>query len=240
MNNQPVEHQLLHADGGLTVHSMFFTIQGEGPFAGEPAVFLRLTGCNLQCPLCDTEYSGGNFTAPHEILKLINHLGPGSKETGFRWPNGRLVVITGGEPFRQNIGPLVSILSDQGYRVQIETNGTLYVPGPWHDPNVTIVISPKTPKINERIAGYAKAFKYVACKSDISKADGLPIGVLGGWNGEHIVARPPASFYGKVYLQPADVKSVEMNRVNEEAVVQSCMKFGHTICLQLHKILRLE
>ena len=57
MNQQAPEKQQLRGDGLLAVHSIFYTIQGEGPFAGETAVFVRLAGCNLQCPLCDTDYT---------------------------------------------------------------------------------------------------------------------------------------------------------------------------------------
>jgi len=50
MNQQPIEKQFLHPKGDLEVHSIFLTIQGEGPFTGQRAVFVRLAGCNLQCP----------------------------------------------------------------------------------------------------------------------------------------------------------------------------------------------
>ena len=53
-NGQPIEKVQRTFDGTLEVHSIFKTIQGEGPFCGTPAVFIRLAGCNLQCPWCDT------------------------------------------------------------------------------------------------------------------------------------------------------------------------------------------
>lgn len=234
MNNQTPQHQTVAADGALVVHSIFETIQGEGPFVGERAIFIRLNGCNLQCHLCDTEYTGyASIMSLKEVKDVCNSFGP---QVG----RGRLIVITGGEPFRQNIGPIVRKLLAHGYRVQIETNGTLYVPGPWDDPSVTIVVSPKTPKVNERIASYARAYKYVACTSDISQEDGLPIGVLGGWSGGQVVARPPSSFTGPVYLQPVDVKDESLNRIHREAVVKSCLRFGHILCLQVHKIVGLD
>ena len=57
----------------LQVHEIFHTIQGEGPFSGRPAVFIRLSGCNLRCWFCDTEWDDDNdpFLSPDEIMKQI-------------------------------------------------------------------------------------------------------------------------------------------------------------------------
>lgn len=234
MNNQPIQHQSLSGDGSVVVHSIWETIQGEGPFAGERAIFIRLAGCNLDCPLCDTDYtSRGVAYSLKEVKDTVVAFGP----QPYR---GRLIVITGGEPFRQNIGPLTRKLLAHGYRVQIETNGTLYVPGPWEDKTVTIVVSPKTPKINERIASYAGAFKYVGGAHDLDPEDGLPKGVLGRWDAGYKVARPPSSFAGPVYLQPLDQKNEEMNKANRDAVLASCLRHGHILCLQLHKIVGVD
>ena len=149
MNTQPILKQNLLPDGALSVHSIFSSVQGEGPFVGQPAVFVRLHGCNLQCPLCDTNYSYPcAFTkpTPQTLTSTVSALCGAAT----------LVVITGGEPFRQNLTPFVNALLDQGFRVQIETNGTLFLPrGNGEDPGfpyyrVTIVCSPKTGKINKK------------------------------------------------------------------------------------------
>ena len=69
MNLQPIEKRTKSADGLLSLHSIFHTIQGEGPFCGTPSVFVRLAGCNLQCPACDTDYTQGRRAASaQEIL----------------------------------------------------------------------------------------------------------------------------------------------------------------------------
>ncbi|MBX9726502.1 MAG: 7-carboxy-7-deazaguanine synthase QueE, partial [Rickettsiales bacterium] len=104
---------------GTTLHvvEIFPTLQGEGPCVGQPAVFVRLGGCNLACDFCDTEFE--NFSAI-PLQSMLENIHAHTTE-------GRdLVVITGGEPMRQNIAPLCEALIAAGFRVQIETNGTLW------------------------------------------------------------------------------------------------------------------
>lgn len=242
INIQPIE-KFNDPDGGATlrVHSIFHTIQGEGPLTGHPAIFIRLAGCNLQCPQCDTEYTGDDVQALEvsDIMSRVRrfHIGP------------RLVVITGGEPFRQNITPLVFALQDEDYQVQVETNGTLppsvdfpaytgqFEPkgqGAW------IVCSPKAGKINSEIFRLAIAFKYVLNHDSVSEVDGLPILAL-NHSAKPQVGRPPAWFLkSAIYLQPADVQDEELNKKNLQAVIRSCMMHGYTLQLQTHKILNLE
>ena len=71
-NSQPIEKRSRDADV-LEVHSIFYTLQGEGPFCGSPAIFIRLAGCNLQCPGCDTDYtSKREHLSPETIVKRLN------------------------------------------------------------------------------------------------------------------------------------------------------------------------
>ena len=95
MNTQAPTKRHKTKGGTLLVHSIFHTLQGEGPFTGVPAVFIRLGGCNLQCPGCDTEYSEGiALMTIEEIFAKITEVVNGAKTD--------LVVITGGEPFLRN------------------------------------------------------------------------------------------------------------------------------------------
>jgi 7-carboxy-7-deazaguanine synthase len=216
-------------DGQVWVHSIFSTIQGEGPFAGVPAVFVRLAGCNLQCPFCDTEYSeGATLSSPTEVLQRVREVNSQKRPA--------LVVITGGEPFRQNLYPVCKTLLGAGHRVQIETNGTLYQQLP-ADERLSIVCSPKTGTIHRNLWPRIVALKYVARQEDLNHSvDGLPSAALG--HGAHpFLARPLAAFAGKVYLQPADEQDSTKNLDNLRAVQRSCMLHGHTLCLQLHKII---
>ena len=98
INIQPIE-KLARSDGlRLDVHSIFATIQGEGPFTGHPCVFVRLAGCNLQCPGCDTDYTEDRrMMQIYEIAESVASVLKASGSTRAKVP---LVVITGGEPFR--------------------------------------------------------------------------------------------------------------------------------------------
>jgi 7-carboxy-7-deazaguanine synthase len=98
----------------LTVNEIFFSIQGEGTRAGQPCVFVRLTGCPLRCVWCDTAYAfhEGEKRTEDDVLGAIE-----------RYPC-RLVLLTGGEPLSQPAAfPFVSRLADAGWQVLIETSG---------------------------------------------------------------------------------------------------------------------
>jgi 7-carboxy-7-deazaguanine synthase len=233
INIQPIEKPSLGDGSSLSVHSIFFTIQGEGPFAGHPAVFIRLAGCNLQCSGCDTEYTEGRQIMPIDHIVTAVYTAWNSGHRKFH----PLVVITGGEPFRQNVTGLANFLMNASFKVQIETNGTLAPPLQLHN-NVVIVCSPKTPKINPILAERADAFKYVLSHDSIAQ-DGLPFNVLDEKN-KLPVARPPIGYMGKIYLQPMDTQDMVENKRNQDAVVKSCMTNGYIVQLQLHKILGMQ
>lgn len=230
----------LDLDGDrVLVHSVWPTIQGEGPFAGSMAVFVRLVGCNLQCPFCDTDYTSTSKpyflhhedSAPNVVDDLCSEI---RKHTPIRnrlmMHDRQLVVITGGEPFRQNLVALVHQLVLTGLKVQIETNGTIYQD---IDKRATIVCSPKTPKIDERLGARASAFKYVLDASHVDTEDGLPAGTLGKYGR---TARPPDGWQGDIFVQPLDEQDEHKNENNLQACVKSVLRFGYRLCIQTHKI----
>jgi 7-carboxy-7-deazaguanine synthase len=98
----------------LVLNEIFYSIQGESTFAGQPCVFVRLTGCDLRCTYCDTEYAfyeGKRRTVQSIIDEVATH-------------PCRLVEVTGGEPLLQKrVHLLMSRLCDLGYTVLIETSG---------------------------------------------------------------------------------------------------------------------
>ena len=227
LNTQPIEKADHRADHSLDVHSIFYTIQGEGPLTGHPAIFVRLAGCNLQCPQCDTEYTGTRArTSLEGIVRAVQQQHPGP----------RLVVITGGEPFRQSIGLLTQLLEDTGYQIQIETNGTLPPPAGLAASTI-IVVSPKAGKVHPDTAAIAHAWKYVLNWDSYDPEDGLPLRAL-DHPAHPKLARPPADFpLGAIYLQPADRNDPTLNGRNLRTVTRSCLRNGYTLQMQVHKLI---
>jgi 7-carboxy-7-deazaguanine synthase len=101
----------------VQITEIYKSLQGESTHTGLPCVFVRLTGCNLRCSWCDSEYTftGGRRMAPEEVFSEVTRLSP----------HGGLVEITGGEPMlhERELVPFMQRLLDAGYTVLIETSG---------------------------------------------------------------------------------------------------------------------
>jgi 7-carboxy-7-deazaguanine synthase len=101
----------------MQIIEIYKSLQGESTHAGLPCVFVRLTGCNLRCSWCDSEYTfqGGRKMTIGEVLDEVMHLSPG----------GGLVEITGGEPMLQEreVVPLMQALVEENFKVLLETSG---------------------------------------------------------------------------------------------------------------------
>jgi 7-carboxy-7-deazaguanine synthase len=101
----------------MQITEIYKSLQGESTYAGLACVFVRLTGCNLRCSWCDSEYTfqGGHKMTVAAVMDEVSRLSPG----------GGLVEITGGEPMLQEreVVPLMQHLLDDGYRVLLETSG---------------------------------------------------------------------------------------------------------------------
>lgn len=173
------------AKGKLKVTSMFFTLQGEGPFANYPALFLRLTHCNLDCSFCDTEFERGDWLTYDEILgrayhtvwtyfnsrgkdvpqwALPRHATPTGPMFG---PWGFVLVVTGGEPLLQeNLIEFLHHTKDKFKYTQIESNGTIQRDLPQH---VTYVCSPKCIEKNGVAIRYLKPSPWLLERADCLK-----------------------------------------------------------------------
>ncbi len=99
--------------GRLKVNEIFYSLQGEGKFTGTAAVFVRLSGCNMHCPFCDTQHQQGSEMTEQQIIDAI-----------MPYP-ARHIVITGGEPAMQLTATLTTLLHKHGWFIQMETNGSL-------------------------------------------------------------------------------------------------------------------
>lgn len=225
-----IRKQELRDDGTLQIHEIFPTIQGEGPLAGTPAVFVRLTGCNLRCTFCDTEWNDSTDRYMlfedvfHRILLLRGEID--------------LVVLTGGEPMRQNIVPLIRMLNDHEIKVQIETAGTVWLDRlPQPNNMFSIVCSPKTPVVNDSIIGWCNDWKYIVRAGEVSLEDGLPIMSTQTQGKDQQLFRPPCG--SNIYVQPCDEGpgNESATKANTAEAVRSAMRFGYRLSLQQHKII---
>ena len=218
----------------LQMHEVFYTIQGEGPFQGEPAVFMRLTGCNLACEFCDTEWDDDRdeYKHPDDWAEIARDKADCKTD---------LVVLTGGEPLRQEIGMLIDALWAGGFdRFQIETAGSFYQPILERN-GVTTVISPKTSIINNKIrtGNIDRYWKYILRAGEIDAEDGLPTAPTqrikpdSDFLGGGAPARP--NFDEIIFVNPCDDMDEEKNRANRRATAQSALNFGYRAGLQMHK-----
>lgn len=245
----PIRRQVIDTGLDLYVEETFRTLQGEGPFAGTPAVFVRLAGCWLACYFCDTHFEEGMDRAPVNVAALteqVKHL------AGSSWTARltTLVVLTGGDPLRQNIVPLVSMLTASGFHVQIETAGVQWVPGlerfladSLDAPRMfagqcSVVCSPKTGKVAEEMDRYAHAWKYIIRASDtFDSLDGLPLSSTQIEGKAQRLARPSSGHH--IYLQPCDEGDAEKNQANILKCADLAMRYGYRVSIQQHKILQL-
>jgi 7-carboxy-7-deazaguanine synthase len=209
----------------LDVTHIFPTIQGEGPFAGIPSVFVRLGGCNLACAFCDTEFE---TFEPMPLAAIIERVASLAIANDYPQHTG-LVVITGGEPLRQPIAPLCDALLAAGYRVQVETNGTLYRSLP---AGVQIICSPK----NSTGKGYAPV------RDDLlQRVNALKFVVSAHMPGYTDIADVGQSRYGiPVYVQPMDEYDVARNADNIRHASQLAATGGYKLSMQAHKIIDIE
>ncbi len=214
--NNP-KRPILKGDGNnLEVQEIFLTIQGEGPYAGHSALFIRLGGCNLACKFCDTEFESFKYMLLSDILKKVTLLNNN---------NTKLIVITGGEPFRQPIELLCLELIKLGYKVQIETNGTLYRELP---KEVDIVCSPKSSQtgysnIREDLLTRINALKFIISSSNPKYQMVQEIG--------------QSKFNIPVYIQPMDEYDPVKNKENLEYSLKLIAQNGYRLSLQMHKII---
>jgi len=127
---------------------LFYSIQGEGLLQGLPMVFVRLAGCNLRCNFCDTGYAWGKGRRK-DVRRIVKEIE--------RYSCKR-VCITGGEPYLQNLSPLVDTLKQKKYWIAVETNGTI-----WQELSIDwVTVSPKKEGTRFFRCGYDDRFLKVA------------------------------------------------------------------------------
>lgn len=225
MFGQNPKRGILKGDGTeLQVQSIFKTIQGEGIFVGIPAIFIRLGGCNLACDFCDTEFEDFKTIKIDNILSKVNLMALNSKNK----QSVKLIVITGGEPMRQPIELLCQELLEQGFKVQIETNGTLYRS---LSDEVSIICSPKAgkngySKIREDLLPKISAIKFIVAKNILEYSLIPEIG--------------QTAYNIPVFVQPMDQNDQKLNKENNKLAVKLVLESGARLSVQTHKFVGIE
>ena len=120
----------------MKVNETFISLQGEGPYMGIPMFFVRLTGCNLRCAWCDTQYAfyEGEEVSLEKVMDMV-------EKSGMEW-----VCITGGEPLLQEeVYTLADSLLRRDYRIILETNGSILIDKLPTEENLMVSLDIKTP-----------------------------------------------------------------------------------------------
>lgn len=191
----------------LPVMEHFYTLQGEGHYAGHAAYFVRLGGCDVGCVWCDVKESWDASKHPMtDITEIIRHI----KKTP-----AEIVVITGGEPLMYDLTELTAQLQKAGFRTHLETSGAYPLTGSWN----WICLSPK--KFKEPLASIfpqANELKVIVYnKSDFS------------WAESHAALCQPDC---KLFLQPEWSKAQEMTQPIVDHIKEHP---DWSLSLQIHK-----
>lgn len=199
----------------MKINETFVSLQGEGHFTGTPAFFLRLSGCNLQCPFCDTQHQTFIEMSEDEIVQEASREKP------------RHIVITGGEPALQLTQSLVDKLHEAGFFIQVETNGTLPLPQgiDW------VTCSPKslTPALSKG--------------EGVQTVDELKVLFMGdGTDPEEMVSPLLGEGTGvRLFLQPLDTGDEMRNRIILRDTIAYILQHPKwSLSLQTHKMLGIK
>lgn len=206
------------------VKEMFLTLQGEGVNAGARAVFVRFAGCNLWsgreqdrasaiCSFCDTDFvgtdglGGGKFADADSLAgAVVGHWGADSER--------RFVVLTGGEPMLQIDDALVDALHAHGFRIAIESNGTL----PAHPGIDWVCISPKAGSMVVQRSGDELKLVWPQPGTDVAAIE--------AWDFAHFLVQPMDDVNGAANTEAAVALAMERPRWR--------------LSLQTHKLLGLR
>ena len=202
----------------IRLTEIYQSIQGESSFVGKRCIFVRLTGCNLRCSYCDTEYSfyGGKNHSIGDILNIINDF------------NCNLVEITGGEPLLQKgVFSLMTNLCDKGKTVLIETSGNRDIS--MIDPRVHIIMDLKTPSSGESHNNRYENIKHLKTKDEVKFVIGSEEDYV--WSRDKLISEKLNELCGNVIFSPV------FAQLEYSEIVDWIVRDGLdvTFQLQLHK-----
>lgn len=204
----------------LDICEIFYSLQGESTFAGLPCIFIRVSGCNLNCSWCDTVYAKHESKSMSfdQILKKIAAY------------NCSLVEITGGEPLLQDSTPLlINMLLKKSYQVLVETNGSKTIEN--INPDCIRIVDIKCPSSNESSSFLMKNLDLLTDQDEIkfvvsSKTDYE-------FAKEFIQNRLSAISLDKIHISPV------FGAIAPETIAKWILKdnMGARLSLQQHKII---
>lgn len=219
------------------INEVFESLQGEGSYTGLPSIFIRLQGCPVGCPWCDTQHT---WTVDPELSRTSSQVMAENEESEHWFEHttqelldlftahgyvAKHVVITGGEPCLYDLYPITEQLIEQGYSVQIETSGTYEISA---HPDTWVTVSPKVNMPGKKTVLKsamlrANEIKHpVAMQKHIDELD-QTLTLLDG------SSQPP------VYLQP-----ISMQKRATELAIKTCIARNWRLSVQTHKFLGIE
>ncbi|MBL4909470.1 MAG: 7-carboxy-7-deazaguanine synthase QueE [Alteromonadaceae bacterium] len=218
------------------INELFETIQGEGFFTGQPAIFIRLQGCPVGCAWCDTKHTWEINAADQIItMQMLNKVQETQEwaalsvsdiltvvtEQGYQ---AKHIVITGGEPCMVDLTPLCAAFEQQGYSTQIETSGTFEVTT---TKNCWVTVSPK---INMK-GGYKILTSAMQRANEIKHpiATEQHVDELKKLLDDHQITDTP------IYLQP-----ISQKKRATELAIQTCIANNWRLSVQVHKYIGIE
>ena len=198
------------------VNEIFYSLQGEGMNAGRAAVFIRLSGCNLKCPFCDTDFASYDDMEVEDIIREVFDICDGEIP--------ELCVITGGEPSLQLRNDLCNALHRVGMTIAVETNGTR----PIHVDVDFVTISPKSPFVKD-------------ADVMVSKCNEVKVIMTENITWDEILAFEETIEADNYFIQPCDTGFIAKNKEN----MSNCVDFVKAnpkwrLSLQQQKILNVR
>lgn len=216
---------------------MFESLQGEGSYTGLPSIFVRLQGCPIGCPWCDTKHT---WTVSPELRTTNDEVMSETVESE-RWFEhttnqllalfsqhgyvAKHIVLTGGEPCMYDLTEITSNLINKGYSVQIETSGTYEINA---HPDTWVTVSPKVnmpggrPVLRSAMCRANEIKHPIAMEKHIEELDGV-LALLG----DQVVPN--------VYLQP-----ISQQKRATDLAIKTCIARNWRLSLQTHKFIGIE
>jgi len=227
------------------VNEVFASIQGEGSYTGIASIFIRMQGCDVGCPWCDTKHTWKtdieqridvDEIARRAFLPIVSE-SPGFAQYGpnellglvYQIARGRAlrhVVITGGEPALYDLSPLITVLRGGGFQVQVETSGTEHVP---MRTDYWLTLSPKIKMPGGKIVLPTSWLRCNEIKLPVGKQKDIDLFVEESEQWQKLISTRP------IFLQPLSQSSKAT-----ELCVEQAMERGWRVSLQTHKFVGLR